>query len=174
MKRNLLGQPLTTEEAITLKEMSKHHPFPDFRRRALALPLALNDGATVVQITQMFRISDQPIYNWTKGWRTKGLVGILTGHKGGRPPKLTAEMLDVAADIARSEPLTLARIAARVREQYPDAPSFSLDRLSVGLRTRKLSFKRTRLSLEKKETKQPSRTPKAAWQDSEGRPEQTK
>ncbi|MBR9830388.1 MAG: hypothetical protein GYB41_17435 [Oceanospirillales bacterium] len=47
MKRNLLGQPLTAEEAITLEEMSKHHPFPDFRRRALAL-LALNDGTSVV------------------------------------------------------------------------------------------------------------------------------
>ncbi len=153
--------------------MSKHHPFPDFRRRALAL-LALNDGSTVVQIAQMFRISDQPIYNWTKGWRTTGLVGILTGHKGGRPPKLTAEMLDMAADIARSEPLTLAKIAVRVRDQYPDAPSFSLDRLSVGLRARKLSFKRTRLSLEKKETKQPSRKQKAAWQDSKEGPKQTK
>jgi len=111
MKRSLLGQPLTVEESITLKEMSKHHPFADFRWRALAL-LVLNDGASVVQITQMFRMSDQPIYNWTKGWRTKGLVGwlvgILTGHKGGRPPKLTTDMLDTAAEIARSDPLTLA------------------------------------------------------------------
>ncbi|GHA09870.1 helix-turn-helix domain-containing protein [Oceanisphaera arctica] len=173
MKRNLLGQPLTAEEVITLEEMSKHHPFPDFRRRALAL-LALNDGVTVVQITLMFRMSDQPIYNWTKGWRTKGLAGILTGHKGGRPPKLTADMLDAAADIARAEPLTLAKIAARVRDLYPDAPSFSLDRLSAGLRARKLSFKRTRLSLEKKETKSPSKKQKAAWRDIERWPRQEK
>ena len=152
MKRNLLGQPLTVEEVITLKEMSKRHPFPDFRRRALAL-LALNEGITVVKITQMFRISDQAIYNWAIGWRTNGLAGILTGHKGGRPPKLTADMLDAAADIARAEPLTLAKIAARVRALYPDAPSFSLDRLSAGLKARRLSFKRTRLSLKKKETK---------------------
>ena len=152
MKRNLLGQPLTVEEVITLKEMSKRHPFPDFRRRALAL-LALNEGITVVKITQMLRISDQAIYNWAIGWRTHGLAGILTGHKGGRPPKLTADMLDAAADIARAEPLTLAKISARVRALYPDAPSFSLDRLSAGLKARRLSFKRTRLSLKKKETK---------------------
>lgn len=150
MKRNLLGQPLSVEEIITLKKMSKHHPFPDFRRRALAL-LALNDGATVVQITQMFRMSDQPIYNWTQRWIAHGLAGILTGHKGGRPTKLTAEMLDLAAGIAHSEPLTLAKIAARVREQYPDAPPFGLALLSVGLRERNLSFKRTRLSLKKRD-----------------------
>jgi hypothetical protein len=55
-------------------------------------------------------------------------------------------MLDLAAEIARQEPLTLARIAARVAEQFPEAPTFSLDRLSVGLKKRGLSFKRTRLS----------------------------
>lgn len=66
MKRNLLGQPLTIEEIITLKEMSKYHPFLGLRRRALAL-LALNDGASVVIISQVLQMSDQPIYNWTKG-----------------------------------------------------------------------------------------------------------
>lgn len=98
------------------------------------------------------------------------MVGILTGHKGGRPPKLTADMLDAAAEIARAEPLTLARIAARVRDFYPNAPPFSLDRLSAGLRARKFSFKRTRLSLEKKETNQPFSKPKAAWQSSKRSP----
>ncbi|GGB55458.1 helix-turn-helix domain-containing protein [Oceanisphaera marina] len=173
MKRNLLGQSLTAEEAITLDEMSKHHPFPDFRRRALAL-LALNDGTSVVQIAQLFRISDQPVYNWAKGWRTQGLAGILTGHKGGRPPKLTADMLDAAADIARSEPMTLAKLAARLHELYPEAPSFSLDRLSAGLRARNFSFKRTRLSLEKKEMSQPSEQHKGAWQRTEKAPKPAK
>lgn len=59
-------------------------------------------------------------------------------------------MLDVASEIARAEPPTLAKIAARVRGLYPDAPSFSVDRLFDGLRARKISFKRTRLSLEKR------------------------
>jgi hypothetical protein len=61
-------------------------------------------------------------------------------------------MLDTAAEIARQEPLTLAKIAARIAERFPDAPSFSLDRLSTGLKARGLSFKRNRLSLKKNET----------------------
>jgi hypothetical protein len=77
------------------------------------------------------------------------LVGILDGHKGGPPVKLTAQMLDFAAQIACKEALTLGKIAKLVQAQYPDAPSFSLDRLSIGLKARGLSFKRTRLSLKK-------------------------
>jgi hypothetical protein len=61
-------------------------------------------------------------------------------------------MLDVAAEIARQEPLTLSKIAARVAERFPEAPTFSLDRLSVGLKARGLSFKRNRLSLKKNAT----------------------
>lgn len=148
-KRHLLGQPLTTEEIETLEQLSKHHHYSDFRRRALGL-LALNAGHSVVEASEFLRVSDQPVYNWAKGWREKGLAGILNGHKGGAPVKLTAEMLDAATEIARQEPLTLAKIAARVAECFPDAPSFSLDRLSVGLKARKLSFKRNRLSLKKK------------------------
>jgi transposase len=122
-KRHLLDVPLTREEVETLEQLSKHHRYADFRRRALGL-LALNEGRSVVDIADMFRLSDQPIYNWARDWREKGLVGILDGHKGGAPVKLTAEMLDLAAEIARQEPLTLARIAARVAEQFPEAPTF--------------------------------------------------
>ena len=154
-KRNLLGVQLTSEEIQTLDQLSKHHRYADFRRRALGL-LALNEGRSVVEIAEILRVSDQPIYNWAKGWRERGLVGILDGHAGGAPVKLTAEMLDVAADIARQEPLTLARIAARIAEHFPEAPAFSLDRLSIGLKKRGFSFKRTRLSLKKNATRQSS------------------
>ena len=78
------------------------------------------------------------------------MMGMLSGHVGGPPRKLTAELLDVAEQIARQEALTLEQIARRVHELHPDAPTFSVDRLSVGLRARGLSFKRNRLTLKKK------------------------
>ena len=144
----LLGQPLDEHEVATLKEMAARHHHADFRRRALGL-LALNRGYKVVQICDMLQVSDQPLYNWAKGWREKGLVGILGGHKGGAPRKLTAQLLDEAAQIASEQSLSLGEIAQQLRQRHPDAPQFSLSRLSVWLRARGWSYKRGRKSLKK-------------------------
>jgi transposase len=110
---------LEAEEIETLEQLSKFQRYPDFRGRALGL-LALNSGRSVVDLGEILRVSDQPVYNWAKGWREKGLVGILEGRKGGSPVKLTAEMLDTAA-----------KIAARIAERFPDAPSFRMPRRSA-------------------------------------------
>lgn len=150
-KRHILGGPLSGVEAQTLQEMARHHRHADFRRRALGV-LALNDGLSVPEICAVLRVSVPPVYNWARAWRERGLLGMLSGHVGGAPPKLTAQMLDVAEQVACQEPLTLGQIAQRVQEQHPQAPSFSLERLSVGLRARGLSFKRNRLSLKKTES----------------------
>lgn len=147
-KRHLLNQSLKTEEIETLKEMSKYHHFGDLRPSALGL-LALNDGQRVVDICKVLRATDRPVYNWAKGWREHGLVCILDGHKGGAPVKLTAPILDRAAKIATDEALTLGKMAARLKTDFPQATTFSLDRLSKGLKARGMSFKRTRLSLKK-------------------------
>lgn len=144
----LLGQPLDEHEVATLKEMAARHHHADFRRRALGL-LALNRGYKVVQICDMLQVSDQPLYNWAKAYRTRGLVGILDGHRGGAPRKLTDLLLDEAAQIAREQALSLGQIAQQLRQRHPNAPSFSLDRLSVGLKKRGLSYKRGRKSLKK-------------------------
>ena len=147
-KPRLLGRALSEHEIKTLQELAAHHPYADFRRRALGV-LALNNGYRVVQICQMLQVSDQPVYNWAKGWRTQGLVALLGGHKGGAPRKLTEQMLDEAEKIARQEALTLGKILQRVRERFADAPSFSVDRLSAGLKARGLSYKRGRMAVQK-------------------------
>ena len=147
MSKKLIAS-LTRAEIITLKEMAQHHRYPRFRLRARGL-LSLNEGLKAALIGQVLGVSDQSLYNWALWWKASGLVGILDGHKGGAPAKLTSAMLDTAEAIAIAEPLTLAGIKQQVLAQHSDAPDFSLARLSIGLRKRGLSFKRTRLSLKK-------------------------
>jgi hypothetical protein len=84
-----------------------------------------------------------------KWWREDGAKGLFDGHKGGRPVVLTPELVACAVEIAKGEALTLAKIKLKVLEQHPDAPDFSLDRLSLRLREHGMSFKRCRLSLKK-------------------------
>jgi transposase len=149
-KRHILGGALSAAEVETLQEMASHHRHADFRRRALGV-LALNDGRSAPDICGVLRVCTPQLYNWARAWRERSLMGMLSGHEGGAPRKLTTPLLDTAEQIVRGDSLTLAKIAQRLQEQHPDAPSFSLDRLSVGLRARGLSFKRNRLALKKNE-----------------------
>jgi len=79
--------------------MATHHPFVDFRPRALGL-LALGDGIPVCDIAHILRTSQQTIYQWCPTWKRTGVAGILGGHTGGRPPVLTEAMGDTAVTAA--------------------------------------------------------------------------
>ena len=129
-KRHILGGPLSEVEVETLQEMASHHRHANFRRRALGV-LALNDGRSGPAISGVLRVSVPQLYNWALAWRERGLMGMLSGQVGGAPRKLTAPLLQTAVQIACDDSLTLAKIAQRVKEQHPDAPSFSLSRLSL-------------------------------------------
>jgi transposase len=140
---------LAEAERRTLEELSRNHPFRDFRLRALGV-LALGKGHGLKLVSDILGVTAQSVRNWAKGWRKAGVMGLLNGHKGGRPPKLTPAMLDTAEAVARAEACGLREIARRVKEAHPEAPPFSLDRLAAWLKARGLSWKRTRLSLKKK------------------------
>ena len=58
----------------------------------------------------------------------------MEGDKGRPRFKLTAAMLDVAAQIASEQPLTLRKIAAHVKKRIPDASDLRLNRLFSGLK----------------------------------------
>jgi len=131
-----------------LEEVGRSHRFSDYRFKAKGL-LALNAKMKPETLAEVFGVSQKTIYNWAKWWREDGVDGVFAAHKGGRPVKLTAEMVACAVEIARSEALTLAGIKQRVLERHPQAPDFSLDRLSARLKENGISFKRCRLSLKK-------------------------
>ncbi len=133
---------LTEAERLTLEEMSRNHPFRDFRPRALGV-LALGKGHAPKVVADILGVTAQTVYNWEKRWRLLGLMGLL----------------DAAEAAARAEPCALKEIACRVREAYPEAADFSLDRLVAGLKARGLSWKRTRLSLKKNGAPSGSRRP---------------
>lgn len=97
----------------------------------------------------MFGVSGKTVCNWATWWREGRFDRLFDGQKGGRPAKLTSELVACAVEIATSEPLTLAGIKQRVLERHPEAPDFSLDRLSARLKENQISFKRCRLFLKK-------------------------
>jgi len=143
-----LISPLTAEELLKLEEIGRHHRFGDYRFKARGI-IAIAGELKPTVIAEMFGVSAKTVYNWATWWREGRFDGLFDGHKGGRPAKLTVELVACAVEIATSEPLTLAGIKQRVLERHPAAQDFSLDRLSARLRENKISYKRCRLSLKK-------------------------
>jgi transposase len=137
-------------ERETLFELSVNHPWRDARLRARGL-LLLNEGKHPREIAQQCGVSRQSLYNWRHVWEEKGVGGLLGGHVGGRPPKLSANWLETVTTLARQEALSLGQIAQRAEEIHGEPFPCSLGRLSVALKANAFSFKRTRMSLKKNE-----------------------
>jgi transposase len=79
-------------------------------------------------VADILGVTQQTVYHWIKAWRT---LGLMDGHQGGAPAKLTAALLDTAEALA-----TLAEIARHVHATHPEAPDSSLDRHLAGSRSR--------------------------------------
>ena len=146
---------LDEEARMTLEELAVHHRHGDIRLRARGL-LALAKGHGTTVVSDILNVTSQSVRNWAQWWEVDGIVGILDGHKGGRPAKLTAEMLETGKICACAQPMTLHEIAAEIRAAHPAAQAFSLGRLAIGLKACGMSFKRTRLALKENATPMPS------------------
>ena len=139
-------------EAETLFQLSINHPWRDARLRASGL-LMLSQGKHPSVIGQQCGVSHQTIYNWRHAWEQEGLVGLISGHTGGRPRKLSEACLATVCELARTQALTLRGIVQRAEAIHGHPFPLSLDRLGAILRKNGFSFKRTRMSLKKTATR---------------------
>ncbi|KVG89789.1 transposase [Burkholderia ubonensis] len=146
---------LNEAEELTLQQLSIDHRHRDFRTRAAGL-LMLASKVRPTEAAEKLGVSDQSIYNWARTWREQGVVGLLVGHKGGRPRALPDEVVDAAAQFAQAEPLTLGQIAQPLEATFNEPLPCRLETLSAALKRRGCSFKRNRYALKKSATKQPS------------------
>ncbi|WP_179255534.1 helix-turn-helix domain-containing protein [Burkholderia sp. HI2714] len=97
---------------LTLGQLAFNHRHRDIRTRATGLVL-LSSGLTPPKVAERLGVSVQSPYNWVMAWRERGVVGLLTGHGGGRPRALPDTMVAAAIQIATTEPLTLKKSATK-------------------------------------------------------------
>ena len=135
-------------ESETLLNLSIHHNWRDARVRGAGM-LQLASGTHPDVVASKLGVSHQSIYNWRHAWEERGLVGLISGHLGGRPQALSAAMVATAIKVASSEALTLKGIAQRIEATHQCTLPCSLDTLGKTLKAHGFSFKRTRWSLKK-------------------------
>jgi transposase len=147
---------LVKAEEITLQEMAINHRFKNTRRRATGL-LMLARGDKPKVVCEALSVSDQAVYNWAYAWRIGGVCALMGGHNGGRPRALPDDVVAVALEIARAEPLTLAQIARRVEQAQAQALPCKIETLGEALKRAGFTFKRNRFSLKKSAMNRSSR-----------------
>lgn len=145
MKQHL---QLNEVERQTLTELTIHHPFADCRRRALGL-LLLDLGFTPKSAAARLGTTFQSVYNGTHAWQGEGLCGLLGGHQGGRPPKLSTAQTDTLVRLAGEQACYLRELDQALQERHPEAPPVNPQTLARVLKARGLRFRRTRWSLKK-------------------------
>ncbi|MBB5470993.1 transposase [Paraburkholderia sp. Clong3] len=139
---------LLKAEEITLQEMAINHRFNNTRRRATGL-LMLARGDKPKVVCEALGVSDRAVYSWAGAWRIGGVCALMCSHNGGRPRALRDDVVAVALEIARAEPLTLAQIARRVEQAKAQALPCKIETLGEALKRAGFTFKRNRFSLKK-------------------------
>ncbi|HTR11284.1 MAG TPA: helix-turn-helix domain-containing protein [Paraburkholderia sp.] len=147
---------LKAVEELTLQQMSINHRHQDTRTRAAGM-LMLGRRIKPRAIAAQLGVSTQSVYNWSHAWRERGVCGLMGSHNGGRRPLLSEAQIAVALEVARAEPLTLARIAQRVEAALNEPLPCKIETLGEALKRGGFSFKRNRFSLKKNVTKSNSR-----------------
>ncbi|WP_133670972.1 helix-turn-helix domain-containing protein [Burkholderia pseudomallei] len=89
---------LAEVEKLTLEQLALNHRHRDIRTRATGLVL-LSSGLTAPKVAARLGVSVQSPYNWVMAWRERGVIGLLTGHGGGRPRALPGTMVAAAIQI---------------------------------------------------------------------------
>lgn len=141
---------LSPPEKKTLQQLALQHPYLDCRRRGQGL-LLLDSGLQVKDVAQQLDVSLKSVYNWVHWWKSKGLCGLLVGHKGGRPRVLSDALITTAVEVARAELLGLREIAQRIEVVHGSLPC-CLETLAAALKRAGFSYKRGRHSLKKNAT----------------------
>jgi transposase len=143
-------------EELTLQQMSINHKHKDTRKRAAGL-LMLARGDKPKVVCEALGVSDQAVYNWSHAWRDRGVCALMGAHNGGRPRALSDDLVAVALEIARAEPLTLLQIARRVEQMQGRPLPCKIETLGEALKRAGFTFKRNRFSLKKSAMNRSSR-----------------
>jgi transposase len=140
---------LSEPEIETLTQLSINHRWADVRQRAFGL-LLIGQGLHSSQVSQRLGVGQTSQYNWYRAWTQQGITGLLGGHGGGRPAKLTDKWIRTCVELATEQALSAGELAHRASEIHGQPFPCSLGILRQMLKTQGLSYKRCRMSLKKK------------------------
>jgi transposase len=113
----ILLRDVNPESKKLLTRISISSQCRQVRERAKCIIL-FEEGFSLVQLTQIFRVSQKTIYNWLIKWEKQGLVGLYNQKGRGRKPKLTQAEKEQVRQWVKEEPRNLKKVVARINQEW--------------------------------------------------------
>lgn len=113
----ILLRDVNPESKKLLIRISNDSKCRQVRERAKCIIL-FEQGFSLVQLRQIFWVSEKTIYNWLMKWERLGLVGLYNQKGRGRKPKLSTEEKEQVRLWVKSEPRNLKKIVALIQQEW--------------------------------------------------------
>jgi transposase len=98
------GNAKTVELLLELRKEAGRDQEPRVAQRFHAIALSI-EGQTVSQIARSLKVHRSSVPFWIQQWNSEREVGLLEGHRAGRPTRLTIEQQEQLRDILDSGPV---------------------------------------------------------------------
>jgi transposase len=93
---------------------SSHH---QVRQRAHCI-LLYEEGYSIKELQDIFKISRKTIYNWFNAWEERGLIGLYNRPGQGRKPKFTPEQQAEIREWTEEHRRQLKQVVNKIKEQW--------------------------------------------------------
>lgn len=108
---------LTPETIKLLQRIYKQSAHYQVRERAHCILLSYQ-GKRIEELTEIFQVSRNTIYNWMNDWEEHRLVGLYNRPGRGRKPTFTEEQKQQIKAWVKQSPKNLKKVIAEIKEEW--------------------------------------------------------
>lgn len=148
---------LSPDDRISLQRIINRGDNWRERQRSQTLVL-MDDGLTMREVSEIIGIDIRTVGLTRMDWLARGFASLTDAPRPGAPKKILPDQLENLLKFATEEPLT----AKALLDKHVSAGGevVHVNTITKALKDAGFVWKRTRSSLQKKETKLPSKLPK--------------
>lgn len=132
---------LTPETLNQLTRIYQSSKFPQVRTRALCIKLS-NQGYTINELIEIFKVSRNTIYNWFNNFEKMALAGLYNNQGCGRKNILNKAQITKIKEWVEAEPNSFNNRTNKIKEEWQI--TISKDTIKRTLKKQKMNWKRLR------------------------------
>lgn len=108
---------LTKETSLLLKRIYRQSKYYQVRQRTHCIQLSY-EGYKISELSQIFKVSRNTIYNWFNNWESCGLVGLYNQAGQGRKKIFNNRQQEIIKQWVKETPKNLRIVQEKIKQQW--------------------------------------------------------